>query len=286
MKFLHEEHSAYNLLALILEKKTGLPFAAAMERLVFRPAHLKSSGVDDDTNSGAAKMAYGYEPEGVNGLIRATAIHWSAKTGNASVCATVGDEAKWIDELFAGHLLSATSRDVILDTSQRIGYGWFRSASKRFSKNTYYMNGRAPGFGSFVLYLPREQLTIVVFSNIYSSATNTIGNDIAAIVLGLPYEPFHPSESPSAAELKTCTGTFQFGPDFYQPNAEVTLIASGSDLSLRWPSGALSPLIPLGSDHFMDRSYWEQVKLERDATGPAVLVYGNFRGSAVQSNQQ
>src|SRR5437763_1292719 len=40
-KFLHEEHSAYNLLALIVEKKTGLPFAAAVERLVFRPAGIR-----------------------------------------------------------------------------------------------------------------------------------------------------------------------------------------------------------------------------------------------------
>src|SRR5215467_13698046 len=29
-KFLHEEHSAYNLLALIVEKKTGVPFPAAI----------------------------------------------------------------------------------------------------------------------------------------------------------------------------------------------------------------------------------------------------------------
>src|SRR5215831_11455226 len=35
-KYLHEEHSAYNLLALIVEKKTGMPFAAAVEQLVFR----------------------------------------------------------------------------------------------------------------------------------------------------------------------------------------------------------------------------------------------------------
>src|SRR5580765_6731291 len=35
-KFLHEEHSAYNLLALIVEKRSGIPFAAAVERLVFR----------------------------------------------------------------------------------------------------------------------------------------------------------------------------------------------------------------------------------------------------------
>jgi CubicO group peptidase (beta-lactamase class C family) len=37
-KYLHEEHSGYNLLALILEVKTHLPFASAIEKLVFRPA--------------------------------------------------------------------------------------------------------------------------------------------------------------------------------------------------------------------------------------------------------
>jgi hypothetical protein len=176
----------------------------------------------------------------------------------------------------------------VLEASPKVGYGWFRGANKRFSETTYYMNGRAPGFASFVLYLPREQATIVVFSNIYSSATTTIGNDIAAIVLGLPYEPLHLNDpAPSAAELKTCTGTFQFGPDFYQPNAQVILIANGPELSLRWPSGARSPLIPLGPDHFVDRSYWEKVKLERDAAGrPLFLIYGDFRGTAVPNKQQ
>ncbi len=37
-KFLHEEHSAYNLLALIVEKKTGISFSAAMARTSFPAA--------------------------------------------------------------------------------------------------------------------------------------------------------------------------------------------------------------------------------------------------------
>jgi hypothetical protein len=131
----------------------------------------------------------------------------------------------------------------VLDTSFKIGYGWFKSQNKRFGETAYYMNGRAPGFASFVLYLPHAQTTVVVLSNIYSSATTTIGYDIAALSLDLPYEQFHFREpAPDTTELKTCTGTFQFGSDFYQPNAEVTLMASGPELSLRWPSGdATSP---------------------------------------------
>jgi CubicO group peptidase (beta-lactamase class C family) len=99
-KFQHEEHSAYNLLALIVEKKTGLPFATAVDRLVFRPMGLSASGVDDDSMTHASHMAAGYEPEGTYGLRRANAIHWPAKTGNASVYTTADDKARRVDALF------------------------------------------------------------------------------------------------------------------------------------------------------------------------------------------
>jgi CubicO group peptidase (beta-lactamase class C family) len=279
-KFLHEEHSAYNLLALIVEKKTGLPFAAALERLIFRPMDLSASGVDDDSISRSTPMAKGYEPKGTYGLKAAAAIHWSGKTGNASVYATAADEARWVDALFRGHQLSAASREKMVDPSLKVGYGWFKGQNKRFDETAYYMNGRAPGFASFVLYLPKARMTVVVLSNIYSSATTTIGYDIAALSLGLPYAPFHVREpATGTTELKTCTGTFQFGSDFYQPNAVVTLTADGPELYLRWPSGDMSALIAVGRDRFVDRSYWEEVKIERDASGrPNALIYGAFQG--------
>ena len=285
-KFLHEEHSAYNLLALIVEKKTGLPFAAAVRSLVFRPANLTASGVDDDSMNHAIRMAKGYEPDGTYGLKPARGIHWSAKAGNASVYTTAGDEARWLDALFHGHILGATSRSTVLDTSIRVGYGWLKGENKRLGQTAYYMNGRAPGFSSFVLYLPDSATTVVVLSNIYSSSTTTIGYDIAALSLGLPYEPLHfQVPAPDASELKTCTGTFQFGPNFYQANAKVDLIAHGQELSMRWPSSDVSALIPLGHDRFVDRSYWEEVTIERNASGrPAVLVYDQFRGTALKSD--
>jgi D-alanyl-D-alanine carboxypeptidase len=243
-KFLHEEHSAYNLLALIVERKTGLPFSAAVQHLLFRPIGLNESGVDDDSIMQGRRMAKGYQPEGTYGLKPAAAIHWSGKTGNASVYTTAGDEARWVTALFRGHQLSASSREAVLDTSLRVGYGWFKGQNKRFDETSYYMNGRAPGFASFVLYLPKTQTTVVVLSNIYSSATTTIGYDVAALTLGLPYEPFQVRDPlPGATELKTCAGTFQFGSDFYQRNAAVTLTAEGPELHLNWPSGDVSALI-------------------------------------------
>jgi CubicO group peptidase (beta-lactamase class C family) len=280
-KYLHEEHSAYNLLALIVEKKTGLPFADALQKLVFRPLGLTASGADDDSVTIAKNIAEGYEPDGTYELKSAKAIHWSAKAGNASVFTTAHDEARWVDALFKDHALSAASRETVLDTSLRIGYGWFKGELKRFSKTAYYMNGRSPGFSSFVLYLPDTELTVILLSNVYSSAATPMGYDIAALSLGQPYEKLHFMEpAPNVAQLKACTGTFQFGPDFYQPNAKVTLIANDLGLSLRWPSGDLSALLPVERDHFLDRLYWQDVRIERDSAGePIALVYDRFRGS-------
>jgi len=111
-KYLHEEHSAYNLLALLVEKKTGMPFAAAVEQLVFRPVGLSGSGVDDDSLDANVKMARGYEPEAMYGLKPAKAIHWSAKAGNGSAYTTVSDAARWVDALFLRGFLSPASRSL------------------------------------------------------------------------------------------------------------------------------------------------------------------------------
>ncbi|HZZ40983.1 MAG TPA: serine hydrolase domain-containing protein [Acidobacteriaceae bacterium] len=280
-QYLHEEHSAYNVLALLIEQKTGLPFAAAMHRLLFQPAGLNDSFLDDDLEADVSPVARGDQPVGVDGLEAAPVIHWSAKSGNASVCTTVADQARWIRALFTGALLGAASRKAMLDPAQPIGYGWFKRPNPRFSELAYFMNGRAPGFASFVLYLPREDLTVVAFSNVYSSATTDIGYDIAAIALSLPNGSFQ-SMPLTAADLASTTGTFQFGPDFYQKNAQLTIVSVQGDLSLRWPGGSLSPLIPQSPDHFIDRSYWEPVTLERDsAHQPVALVYDCFRGTVV-----
>jgi hypothetical protein len=146
------------------------------------------------------------------------------------------------------------------------------------------MNGRAPGFSSFVVYVPSKDVTVVVFSNIYSSATTAMGYDLARIAMGRAYEPLNVGRALGAEELKPYAGVFAFGEDFYQKNARLQLKPADGYLALLWPSGDASPLIPVGKDRFIDRSYWEPVAIERDGMGAAVaLRYGEYRGTAVRA---
>jgi D-alanyl-D-alanine carboxypeptidase len=199
------------------------------------------------------------------------------------VYTTACDQARWIDALFRGHYLSESSRDAILDSAQTVGYGWFKGENTRFGDTACYMTGRAPGYASFVLYLPGSEISVIVLSNVYSSATTTIGYDLAAIALGLPYEPFHLMKPvPILVGSNQYTGSFLFAADFYQPNAVITLAPNRKELSLAWPSGEASALIPIAKDHFLDRSYWQSVVIMRNPTGQAnALLYGGFQGGAV-----
>jgi D-alanyl-D-alanine carboxypeptidase len=281
-KYLHEEHSAFNVLALVIERTTGRSFPDAMQRLLFRRAGMRHSAVDDDANSCSADAAYGYATQGVAGLTAARKIYWTAKAGNASACTTARDIARFVDSVFHGSLFKPASRAAVLDTTgPTVGFGWFRRQNSRFGEFAYYMNGRAPGFASFVLYLPREDLTVVALNNIYSSVTTDIGNDIASIVLGLPYKKFAVRTPLIAADsLHLDSLKFTFPADFYQPNATLTFAKNGDELFLRWPSGDLSPLIPLDRDHLIDRAYWEPVNILRDERGvPRAITYDRFEGA-------
>lgn len=283
-KFLHEEHSAYNVLALIVEKKTGLPFPEAVRKLVLKPAGLKDTFIDDDGEDRMGRVARGYAPVGVDGLSEAEAIHWSGKTGNASVCTTARDEARFVWALVKGELLSRASREEMFNETVQRGYGWFKRTNRELGEMAYSINGRAPGFSSFVVYLPREHVTVVALSNIYSSATTDMGYDVAKIVLGRAYEPLHPGGAPGPDELKKYAGVFAFGEDFYQKNARLELKPADGYMTLVWPQGDVSALIPTGRDRFIDRSYWETVMIDRDERGVVVeMRYGQYAGTAVRA---
>lgn len=274
-----EEHSAYNLLALIIEKKSGKPFARAVGDLVFRPLQMSDSGIDDDAPAAKVNAAIGYKPTGLYDLSPAERIHWSAKAGNASAYTTVEDELKFVSGLLGGDFLSERLRDIMFDLGSRVGYGWFKSNNERFGQPVYSMNGRSPGFASAVVYVPRERLFVAAFSNVYASVPADIAYDIGAITLGLPYEPLSLQTAAAPESLGGLPASFTFPKDFYQPNAVVRVAASDGQVMLHWPTGDVSPLIPVGPDRYIDRNYWVSVEAQRDDAGRIVqLKYDRFTG--------
>ena len=270
-----EEHSGQNLLALIIESKTGLTFAQAMKAEVFDPFGMHDSGIDDD---GPIRdpVAKGYQVSGTFGLKPAPLIHWSAKSGNGSAYTTVSDELKWLRGLVRGGLLSKSSREAMLGITN--GYGWWRQTNAALGQTVYLSNGRAPGFSSRMEYLPDEDLAIIALTNIENEASPTIVSDVAALVMEKPSPAFQ--YSPVAPEVVgRPAGEFVFGPDFYRSSATLSLVSGPDGVTLNWPGGPAEPLLPIGKDRFMGRYYWTQTMIVRDSAGnPVGLDYGKFHG--------
>jgi CubicO group peptidase (beta-lactamase class C family) len=275
-----EEHSAFNLLALITEKLTKMSFAEAQQHLVFKRLGMANSGIDHDQELPAA-CALGYAPVGVRDLELAQQIQWSAKTGNASAYSTVGDEMKWVRGLFERQFLNEQLRAALLDYStSHVGYGWFKSVNKRLGVSVYSMNGRAPGFASFLAYIPSERLTVVVLSNIYASTPTTIGLDLAAIALGKTYAAARLLPGPLKDDaVARDAGSYKFGANFYQPNATLVLSVENRNALLHWPSAETTALVPVDGGEYIDRAYWMPVSFSRNADGAATeLIYAGFLG--------
>ena len=55
-----------------------------------------------------------------------------------------------------------------------------------------------------------------------------------------------------------------------------------NELFRRWPSGEASPIIPLDTDHLLDRAFWEPIGISRDSAGRATgMTYDRFIGTRV-----
>ena len=183
--------------------------------------------------------------------------------------------------LLSPRFLSPELRKEVFDLSSAVGFGWFKSNSNRFGGPVYSMSGRAPGFASAVIYIPHDRLFVVALSNVYASFTPTMATDIAAILSDRPFEPLPLKTIGDAASFAGLPARFKFGPDFYQSNAVLQLGVQRGEVSITWPNGDTSPLIPVATDRFIDRAYGVPVEITRGQRGePVGLKYDRFKGDA------
>ena len=56
-------------------------------------------------------------------------------------------------------------------------------------------------------------------------------------------------------------------PNYFVPNAIVTLTDRGDWLEARWASDSVNAVYPVGANQFLDRNFWARLSFIRDAEG-------------------
>jgi len=166
-------NTAFCLLALIIEKTSGLPYAEYLQKNIFFPAGMKHSTVWNE-NTSIFQPAAGYEFDKTENKFRKSQAEenmFFSTEGDGGIYTSVDEYLKWFNALQSGKVFSkkitdeARSIEFAIDENKKLGYGygWFID-SNDVSKKVYH-SGSNGGFRSFSFTIPTQNILIVIFSN-------------------------------------------------------------------------------------------------------------------------
>jgi len=271
-------NSNYNLLALILENVSGEPYGDYLKKHILEPAGMKDTGHDGDALRLNPLAASGYEPVGVSSYEKAPYLDWTNKTGNGSLYSTLDDLYRFDRALNTDTLLKKSTRDQYFVEGKGNRFGWFQR--KRAGHRVMSSNGRSPGFTAQLDRFPDEDATVIVLSNSYSTVSqDPIAVALGAIVLG--DEPEQPpalqAASISRGTLESYAGQYQYGPDYFVPNARVTITVEENSLLLTIGTFRMA-LVPLSTTEFLDRTFLGHVVISLNDKGKAAGFTYRYSG--------
>ncbi|HEX8656366.1 MAG TPA: serine hydrolase domain-containing protein [Hymenobacter sp.] len=272
--------SDYILLAAIVEKVSGLPFGQYLQQAIFAPLGMTHSGHYASDKQIIPNLAKGYAPQGLYGVESAAHLDWSSKTGHGSIYSTSGDLQKFALAALENKFLSPESwKRIFTDYAESgVGYGWF--IGRHLNRDRYQMNGRSPGYSSYLGLYPQEKLTVIVLSNNYVSLPAGIGKSIGALAFNEPFERLNiTNEAVPAGVAQKLIGTYRFDQNFYVPNFELAVHYENGHLITTW--GGLLPInkADKSAKEFIARNFWSSVRFVENEKGEVTqLLFDAHKG--------
>jgi CubicO group peptidase (beta-lactamase class C family) len=161
----------YTLLAWIVEKTGGQPYASFLADQIFAPLGMTSASAGDPP--GGTGMARGYHAgEPVPSFDLAT-----IGTGAGDIWCTAADLLRWDEAIAGGELLPARLREAMLAphaltgtaagrkgwSFTGYGYGW--QIGTVAGRRAYFHTGDNSGYLAVNVWLPDDQITLAVLAN-------------------------------------------------------------------------------------------------------------------------
>lgn len=184
-------NTGYVLLGMILEKVTGQPYATYLQRQFFTPLGLTQTSYCPDKPKDP-RFADGYAA--TSGTVKpAEYLNITQPFAAGALCSTVRDLVKWHRALLDGRVVGARSYLLMttadtLNNGSKINYGFGLVPGQLGGKRTIGHSGGINGFTTYGLYMPDENLNVIVLSNSDGGPAPLALNATRA-VLGIPVVP-------------------------------------------------------------------------------------------------
>ena len=184
-------NSGYVLAGAVIEALTQQPWPRAVETML-RPLNLAHTRAGDDS-AVVPGMADGYRQDAEARTTRALSISMTQPHAAGALLSTVDDLWRWNRALHGGELLKPDSYRRMTTPegapATAAGYGYGLMTTRLRGQPVLEHGGGIPGFLSMLMWLPGQQLTVVVLRNADGPGLMpaTLAREIAAIALGQPY---------------------------------------------------------------------------------------------------
>ncbi|NRB60718.1 MAG: beta-lactamase family protein [Winogradskyella sp.] len=206
-------NSNYPLLGAALENVTGLSLRTYLQKYIFNPLNMNSTGLWFNENIKSKRIPEGYNYNNLGQLYPAPKIVGSAMYAAGGMVSTINDLFKWNRALKNKKILSEfvvntlTSEKYTTD-HQGTGYGYGVFLKNIKGSSTIEHGGNLYGFTSTTLYLPKEDIFICILTNKKYDRTDEIANYIASVIINKPLKILSEKEI-TTEKLKDYIGTYQ-----------------------------------------------------------------------------
>lgn len=247
-------NTGYMVLGLVIEAVTGRPYGDVLAERVFRPLGMRSARMcatrDPDTlyARGYGRLVGAVAPTTEGSIVPL----FSA----GALCMSAPDLLRWARALVEGRVVSPAgfARMARSDTAggAPTEYGFGLAPGRLGAHATVWHNGAVAGAQAQMLTLPEDSLYVVILTNVKGHPVERLSRNLAAAVLGLPFEREGPLVAvPAAPEaLARYAGTYELTASFGRLPLRVALdgttLVAGAD---GYGVGRV-PLVPLGEHTF------------------------------------
>lgn len=160
-------NSGYALLALVVERASGMAYQDFLRSRIFRPLGMDGSLAYVAGGPEVPQRAFGHSE--INGRWERTdQSSTSAVLGDGGIYSSIDDLARWDAALYDDRLLSDASRAQAFAPHVKVtgegfdahyGFGW------RITGDTLWHSGETIGFRNVIVRWPAQRLTVVLLTN-------------------------------------------------------------------------------------------------------------------------
>lgn len=185
---LRYNNSAYILLGAIIEQVSGISYADYVRRHIFEPAGMTTARYDDALKIIPGRVK-GYSRDASH-FINAPYLSMTQPYAAGSLLMSTGDLFKWHLAVNQHRLLSKVWLDraytpgkLADGSAHEFGYGWARG--QLLGMSTIEHSGGINGFSTNAIYLPEQEVYVIVFGNLDSGGgVSDLSKKLAALAVG------------------------------------------------------------------------------------------------------